>query len=333
MMTINLEFNKIYNGLIYSKGYHNDPNCHYVKANSNNLKYTFTLSLNSCGTEFINGFETQGQSYLENVLVLQNEEGYQEVWDSIRSVRCLWEGNLNKQLSIALSVGMLNQEVVTFSGDTAMASLDIQLGRGPFAQPANGLVKIGETMTLVVSITGDPGFDIQVKECKARDSTSTNVIRLTDENGCVLKPKIFGAFQKTRNTGNTGASLLAYAYFNAFKFPDVMDLTLECNVELCKVNCEMCPDPDQKLEPGRRRRRDAYWNGNETLADPIKIGKGLRVIFPEEITFSEPLGICLSQSGFLLGAAFVLSVMVISSISAGCMWLKLQRHSQCKAHM
>lgn len=333
MMTINIEFNKVYNGLIYSKGYHTDPNCHYVKANSNRAKYSFTLSLNSCGTEFVNGFETQGQSYLENVLVLQNEEGYQEVWDSIRSVRCLWEGNLNKQLSIALSVGMLNQEVVTFSGDTAMASLDIQMGKGPFAPPANGLVKIGETMTLVVSITGDPGFDIQVRDCKARDSTSTNVIALTDENGCILKPKIFGAFQKTRNTGNTGASLLAYAFFNAFKFPDVMDLTLECNVELCKVNCEMCPDPNQKIEPGKRRRRDTFFGGNETLADPIKIGKGLRVIFPEELSFNEPIGICLSQSGFLWGAAFVLIVMVISSISAGCMWLKLQRHAHCKNHM
>jgi hypothetical protein len=27
----------------------------------------------------------------------------------------------------------------------------------------------------------------------------------------------------------------------AFKFPDVMDLTLECNVELCKTDCESCP--------------------------------------------------------------------------------------------
>jgi hypothetical protein len=37
------------------------------------------------------------------------------------------------------------------------------MGRGPFAPTANGLVKIGETMTLVVTVEGDPGFDIQVK--------------------------------------------------------------------------------------------------------------------------------------------------------------------------
>lgn len=57
---------------------------------------------------------------------------------------------------------MLNQEIVTFSGDTATAKLDIQVGRGPFAPTADGLVKIGETMTLVVSVEGDPGFDLQV---------------------------------------------------------------------------------------------------------------------------------------------------------------------------
>lgn len=93
---------------------------------------------------------------------LQNEPGIQEVWDTVRRVRCLWEGNINKALSVNLSVDMLNQEIVTFSGDTAVAKLDIQTGKGPFAPTADGLVKIGETMTLVVTVEGDPAFDLQV---------------------------------------------------------------------------------------------------------------------------------------------------------------------------
>lgn len=36
------------------------------------------------------------------------------------------------------------------------------MGKGPYAPAANGLVKIGEIMTLVITVTGDPGFDIQV---------------------------------------------------------------------------------------------------------------------------------------------------------------------------
>lgn len=81
----------------------------------------------------------------------------------MRRVRCLWEGNINKALTVNFSVDMLNQEIVTFSGDTAVAKLDIQVGRGPFATAADGLVKIGETMTLVVSVEGDPAFDLQVR--------------------------------------------------------------------------------------------------------------------------------------------------------------------------
>ena len=42
-------------------------------------------------------------------------------------MRCLWEGNIKESLSVSLAVGMLNQEIVTFSGDTAVARLDIQV--------------------------------------------------------------------------------------------------------------------------------------------------------------------------------------------------------------
>lgn len=100
--------------------------------------------------------------FLSSFRSLQNEPGIQEVWDTVRRVRCLWEGNINKALTVNFSVDMLNQEIVTFSGDTASAKLDIQVGRGPFAPTADGLVKIGETMTLVVSVEGDPAFDLQV---------------------------------------------------------------------------------------------------------------------------------------------------------------------------
>lgn len=50
-----------------------------------------------------------------------------QVWDTVRRVRCLWEGNIRESLSVSLAVGMLNQEIVTFSGDTAVAHLDIQV--------------------------------------------------------------------------------------------------------------------------------------------------------------------------------------------------------------
>lgn len=326
MMTINVEFNKQFNGIIYSKGFYTNPECRYVNENSRRSKFSFTVKLDSCGTQFVNAFDTQNKSYLENVLVLQNEADIQEVWDTIRSVRCLWEGSLSKSLTISLSIGMLSQETITFSGDTAVARLDIQRGEGPFAPSANGLVPIGEKMTLVISVSGDPGFDIHVKDCRATDTVGSLKYPLTNQDGCVLKPKLFGAFQKTRDTGTTGASIIAYAFFNAFKFPDLMDLMIECNVELCKTDCDVCPNPNQKIQPGKRRRRDIY---NETMGEPVRVGKLLRVLVPEDLSsgetlieFKEQKEFCLSVTSFVLGSVFLISLLVCSTLFSAYMFLK-----------
>ncbi|XP_076386202.1 uncharacterized protein LOC100877451 isoform X2 [Megachile rotundata] len=353
MMTINIEFNRVFDGVIYSKGYYANPECRYVAQNSGQTKYTFTVSLDSCGTQFINDFAGEaGQAYLENVLVLQNEPGIQEVWDTVRTVRCLWEGNINKALSVNFSVDMLNQEIVTFSGDTAVARLDIQVGRGPFAPAANGLVKIGETMTLVVSVEGDPAFDLQVRDCLARDESSTNTIQLTDERGCILKPKLFGSFQKTNDTGNTGASIIAYAYFQAFKFPDVMDLFIECNVELCKTDCEPCPELNQQIEPGRRRRSISYAPSNTSslpLSEPVRVARGFRVVMEDDLSKASnqvlekleetaveeivrtTMNVCMTYSGFYTAIFFLLSTIFVATISAVTLYIKLQRVYRSKS--
>ncbi|KAK0177326.1 hypothetical protein PV328_001394 [Microctonus aethiopoides] len=353
MMTINIEFNRQYDGVIYSKGFYMMPECRYVAENSGQTKYSFTVSLDSCGTEFINDFEGEaGQAYLENVLVLQNELGIQEVWDTVRRVRCLWEGNINKALTVSLSVDMLNQEIVTFSGDTATAKLDVQVGKGPFAPAATGLVKIGEPMTLVVSVEGDPGFDLQVRDCVARDEPSVNVVQLTDERGCILKPKIFGAFQKTTETGNTGASIIAYAFFQAFKFPDVMDLFIECNVELCKTDCEACPEGNQQIEPGKKKRDVSYVSANSsfgTLADPVRIGRGFRVIMPDDLTLASSkslenrentaitnisLGrnICMSYGGFYISFTLIFASLGITTVSSIFFYIKNQKFIARKSY-
>lgn len=114
----------------------------------------------------------------------------------------------------------------------------------------------------------------QVRDCLARDEASTNMLQLTDERGCILKPKLFGAFQKTNDTGNTGASIIAYAFFQAFKFPDVMDLFIECNVELCKTNCEPCPEANQV----RHKNRFRYMYYSLKFLVSVEINKYLHVV-------------------------------------------------------
>ena len=52
-----------------------------------------------------------------------------------------------------------------------------------------------------------------MRDCVARDVANINVVKLTDEHGCILRPKLIGAFQKTRDTGASGSSIIAYAFF------------------------------------------------------------------------------------------------------------------------
>jgi hypothetical protein len=61
------------------QGFYKDDACRYVREGSGQTRYTFTVTLNACGTQFIDQFQEGGQAYLENVLVIQNEPGIQEV--------------------------------------------------------------------------------------------------------------------------------------------------------------------------------------------------------------------------------------------------------------
>ncbi|CAB3380671.1 Hypothetical predicted protein [Cloeon dipterum] len=349
-MTIKLQFSGAFDGVIYSKGFYNQPNCRYLDANSGRSQTEFTVSLDSCGTQFVDEFSTGGQAYLENVLVLQNEPGIQEVWDTIRRVRCLWAGNIKEALSTSLNVDVLNQEVVTFSGDTATARLDIQVGRGPFAAPANGLVKIGETMTLVVTVDGDPDFDISVGECVAHAGDRDRggpIVKLTDSDGCPLKTKLFpDAFQTTKDTQGTKASVLAFAYFQAFKFPDQMELNIECEVELCKTGCKICP---RGKGAGRTKRaaNSTDTTPSGSLTDPVRLIRKVHVVTDDDLALLEESalgtsstvinvaapqdGICVSNSAFILGSMFLLILLASASMTSACLWLKTQRLKGCSA--
>ena len=68
-------------------------------------------------------------------------------------------------------------------------------------------------------------------------------IQLVNELGCVIRPKIMSKFQKIKNFGQA-ATVVSYAYFQAFKFPDSMNVHFQCVIQVCRYNCPepVCPE-------------------------------------------------------------------------------------------
>lgn len=76
---------------------------------------------------------------------------------------------------------------------------------------------------------------MRVKSCIASDG-GAHVIQLSDEYGCVLRPKMISRFLKAKGADDR-ASVITYAFFHAFKFPDALSVHIKCKVEICRHGC------------------------------------------------------------------------------------------------
>lgn len=69
---------------------------------------------------------------------------------------------------------------------------------------------------------------MRVKSCVASDGGG-HTIQLSDEFGCVLRPKMISRFLKARGSDDR-ATVITYAFFHAFKFPDALSVHIKCKV-------------------------------------------------------------------------------------------------------
>ncbi|XP_063851571.1 uncharacterized protein LOC135094959 [Scylla paramamosain] len=327
-LTVTLAFDNVFSGIVYAKGHYSEAECVYLHPGEGvgaaGRGAEFVVRAGRCGAQLVEPLEAP--PYLETVLVIQNQPGIQEVWDSARGVRCVFEAGLaarsmgSRRVSAALNVDLLDQKMVTFSAHTtASANLDVQVGRGPFARSAAGMVRIGELMTMVVGVEGPDNTDVQVRECVARDGSGRSSYTLTDKEGCVLgsRRKVLGPWQKTRNTGKGEMPVMAYSHFQAFKFPDENDVYLECEVDLCVEACAVCPhdesvrrrratvqkdeeDEQEAGEEGGRRSNSVGGRGgrNGTITtEGVKLARRLQVISPEDFSIVKDTPITLVSKG------------------------------------
>lgn len=246
-MRVNIEFDRPFYGMIFSKGFYSDPHCVHLKPGTGHLSATFEIFLNSCGMSSsanhkvtAYGSPAASGSYVENTIIIQYDPYVQEVWDLARKLKCTWYDFYEKAVTFRpFQVDMLHAVTANFLGDNLQCWMQIQVGKGPWASEVSGIVKIGQTMTMVLAIKDDENkFDMLVRNCVAHDGKRAP-IQLVDQYGCVVRPKIMSRFQKIKNFGPS-ASVVSFAYFQAFKFPDSMNVHFQCVIQVCRYNC---PEP------------------------------------------------------------------------------------------
>ncbi|CAH3994223.1 unnamed protein product [Pieris brassicae] len=261
-MDVHLTFSHPFEGIVSSKGQHGDPRCVYVPPSTGQTYFSFRIAYAKCGTKP----DLHGQFY-ENTVVVQYDKDLLEVWDEAKRLRCEWFNDYEKTASKPpMVIADLDVVQLDFRGDNVDCWMEIQAGKGPWAAPVSGIVPLGSTLTLVVAINDYRGeFDMRVKSCAASDG-SGHIIQLSDEYGCVLRPKMISRFLKAKAVDER-ATVITYAFFHAFKFPDALSVHIRCKVEICRHGCldhcqlaGLAPGPhdalDRKDERSQQERND-----------------------------------------------------------------------------
>ncbi|XP_018027708.1 uncharacterized protein LOC108682952 [Hyalella azteca] len=283
-LTVHLSFSGPFHGLVSSKGQFGNPDCSYVLPNSGGMHFEFQIYYDKCGTK-----PDMGGKFYENTIIIQYDADLIEVWDEAKRLRCEWYNDYEKTASKPpMVISDLDVIALNFRGDNVDCWMEIQDGKGPWAAPVTGIVPLGSTLTMVIAINDYAGeFDMRTKSCEASDGTGPPIY-LTDENGCVLRPKMISNFMKLRNNDGR-ATVISYAHFHAFKFPDTMYVHLRCKVEICRYGC-----PDHCQRPIAGNPIGDYSENNEQLlaagssqyTTREKLEK-LKLISPRESDFSD----------------------------------------------
>ncbi|XP_032525246.1 cuticlin-4 [Danaus plexippus] len=170
-------------------------------------------------------------------------------------------------------------------------------------------VKIGDTLTLVVSLEKQRQYGLLVSECTVRDGLGWAEQSLIADDGCPLDGEIMGLFQYSSEKQEAKVS------FPAHKFPYTASVYYTCEVKLCDLNhptdCEPCSHK-------RRVRRQS----DESPAT-VEVFSGLYVNeadSPDNDVTSEKKEdeICISQKNFAIGiciAGVILMICVIAAIA------------------
>ncbi|CAK1593297.1 unnamed protein product [Parnassius mnemosyne] len=307
-----------FNGIVYPAGLGSNSSClrEYVAARGD-LQYT--LPLKGCNTMSIDD-EDGTVEYFNNIivqphlkLVTGQGRGYH--------VRCRYRRrdltmfNLHRPHADRLTQSRDGYNSDEFDEDSGLLpSVTMKIYKGdPKDKQVASNVRIGDTLTLLVSLERQRRYGLLVSECAVRDGLGWAEQSLITDDGCPLDGEIMGQFQYSRERQEARVS------FPAHKFPYTASVYYTCEVKLCDLNhptdCQPCAH-----KKGNRLRRQS----DDGEPATVEVFSGLYVNeldSPENddvISEKKEDEICISQRIFAIAiciAGVILMICVIAAIA------------------
>ncbi|XP_055925868.1 cuticlin-1-like [Argiope bruennichi] len=235
-----------FNGMIYPKGLSKNSTCMMEYTNGGPY-INYTLPLRSCNT--MSADFDEGVEYFNTVviqphrkLVTSQGRGYH--------VRCRYQTK-DQTITSNFNVSMIGTTPVTATAPLPSCTMKIFQG-----EPEDGIiaenVKIGDLLSLVISIDFQDAYGLKVTNCLVRDGLNWGEQPLINNEGCPVDEDIMGPFEYVHNKTQ------ARVTFQAHKFPYTSSVYYQCNVKMCLKNSGGCDDVPPICDGGfniRRRRR------------------------------------------------------------------------------
>jgi hypothetical protein len=324
-LTVNTDF---FNGMIYPKGLSKNSTCMTEYIQQEGI-ITYVLPLRSCNTMSTDVVE--GIEYFNTVvvqphrkLVTNQGRGYH--------VRCRYQTQ-EKTLTNDFNVSALGTTPLTATAAMPASSMRIFYGEASEGLVAEN-VKIGDPLSLVVSIDEQDIYGMHVTECLVRDGLGWSEQGLINGEGCPEDYEIMGEFEYS------ASKTTALVHFQAHKFPYTSSVYYQCNVKLCIKHAGGCDQVPPICENGvnivRKKRQvvevDERNNAYDLVEreETIKVYSGLYVneaqdldddefaenLDQPDVSVYDPNTFCISQRSFAIGIAIAGLILMTAVVVA-----------------
>ncbi|RLU18924.1 hypothetical protein DMN91_009282 [Ooceraea biroi] len=337
IVRISTEGNTDFYGLVYPRGLSKNSSC-LQEYRSQPTPITYNLPLRSCNT-MPTELEDGGIEYFNTIVV---QPHLKLVTNQGRGfhVRCRYQTRDKVVTNDQTHVSML--PYLPLQATAPMPGCTMKIFSGdPTQHHVAENVKIGDPLTLVISIDKQEMFGLKISDCLVRDGLGWGEQRLINDEGCPIDGEIMGQF--TYNEDKTEARV----NFQAHKFPYTASVYYQCNVRLCIKHGGGCSNTPPLCNSIARRRRDAANDeevkgveGLDGTPATIEVYSGLYVneasdVGPKsdfsddvlrERAIDDPNTICISQRSFAIGIAIAGLILMLAVVAAILVLLAKRRH-------